>query len=823
MLKNKNGDYFCAIKNPHDIEVLKKQIYHHLLIFQGRDPKLVGNLDMYKALAYTLRDLLIENWIKTQRVNYTKKKKRVYYLSLEFLIGRTLGNTLINLGLYEEVESALKSLGYDLDEIREMEEDAALGNGGLGRLAACFMDSMATLGLPAYGYGIRYEFGIFFQRLLNGHQVESPDDWLRGGTPWEFQRPHHMFPVQFYGQVKHYEDKAGNKKVEWIDTEEVMAMACDYLVPGYRNNHVNNMRLWTAKASRNLDLSFFNQGDYIAAVQSKVKSETLSKVLYPSDDIRQGQELRLRQQYFFVAATLQDILRRYKKKHKSFNQFSENVAIQLNDTHPAIAIPELMRLLVDIEGVEWHKAWQICVDTFGFTNHTLMPEALETWPVETLGRVLPRHLEIIFGINYHFLQKVDKRFPGNIVIKKRLSLIEEGSVRKVRMAPLAIVGSHSVNGVAELHSNLLRTRIFKDFYEIFPERFNNKTNGITQRRWLLKSNPDLAGLITDTIGDAWVTNLDHLRELESFAEDIKFQEKWARAKKKRKVKLAKFISQECGVTVDPESMFDVHVKRIHEYKRQLLNILHVIHFYHWIINNPKKKVVPRTVIFGGKAAPSYLKAKLIIRLISSVADVVNNDPRTKGKLKVVFIPNYGVSLAERIIPAADLSEQISTAGTEASGTGNMKFALNGALTIGTLDGANIEIREEVGEENIFIFGMTAEEVEKERNKSSRNPKDIYESKDEVRRTIDSIRNGFFNKEDKDEFCPLVDGLLDPHDPYLLLKDFEDYIRCQKEVSLAYRDQKGWWRKSILNVARIGKFSTDRTIREYAESIWGIKV
>ncbi|MEN8232992.1 MAG: glycogen/starch/alpha-glucan family phosphorylase, partial [Thermodesulfobacteriota bacterium] len=511
MSKIKKGDSLCGIKDPQAIEVLKKQIYYHLLIFQGRDPELVGNRDLYQALAYTLRDILIENWIKTQRTNYTKKKKRVYYLSLEFLIGRTLGNALINLGLYDEVDAALKSLGYDLDEIREIEEDAALGNGGLGRLAACFMDSMATLGLPAYGYGIRYEFGIFFQKLLNGHQVESPDDWLRCGTPWEFQRPHHMFPVHFYGQVKHYEDKAGNKKVEWIDTEEVMAMACDYLVPGYRNNHVNNMRLWTAKASRVLDLSFFNRGDYIAAVQSKVKSETLSKVLYPSDDIREGQELRLRQQYFFVAATLQDILRRYKKKNKSFDQFSAKIAIQLNDTHPAIAIPELMRLLVDIEGLQWEKAWQICVDTFGFTNHTLMPEALETWSVDTLGRVLPRHLEIIYDINQRFLNKVDKRFPGNVAMQKKLSLIEEGHVRKVRMAPLAIIGSHSVNGVAELHSTLLRTRIFKDYYKMFPERFNNKTNGITQRRWLLKSNPDLASLITDTIGDAWITNLDHLR------------------------------------------------------------------------------------------------------------------------------------------------------------------------------------------------------------------------------------------------------------------------------------------------------------------------
>jgi len=822
MAKNRKGANPCGIRTSYDIKEFKEQIYHHLLSFQGRDPELVGNRDMYKALAYTLRDVLIENWIKTQRNNYLQKKKRVYYLSMEFLIGRSLGNTLINLGLYDEAAAALKSLGYDLDEIRDMEEEAALGNGGLGRLAACFMDSMATLGLSAYGYGIRYEFGIFFQKLLNGYQLESPDDWLRYGTPWEFQRPHHMFTVQFYGQVHEHEDRAGNKEIEWIDTETVMAMACDFLVPGYRNNHVNNMRLWTAKASRDLDLSFFNRGDYIGAVQSKVRSETLSKVLYPSDDIKEGQELRLRQQYFFVAATLQDILRRYKKKNESFDQFSDKVAIQLNDTHPAIAIPELMRLLVDTEGLQWEKAWQICVDTFGFTNHTLMPEALETWSVDILGRVLPRHLKIIYDINHHFLTKVDKQFPGNVGMLKKLSLIEEEPVRKVRMAPLAIIGSHSVNGVAELHSSLLRSRVFKDYYEMFPERFNNKTNGITQRRWLLKSNPDLAGLITDTIGDAWVTDLYQLKKLEPYAEDEAFRKKWARAKKNRKVKLAQFIQQDCGVEVDPESMFDVQVKRIHEYKRQLLNILHVIHFYHWIKTNPKKKVVSRTVIFGGKAASSYFKAKLIIRLICAVADVVNNDPDADGKLKVLFIPNYGVSLAERIIPAADLSEQISTAGTEASGTGNMKFALNGALTIGTLDGANIEIREEVGPENMFIFGMTSDEAEREKQTPRRSPKDIYMSNDGIRRTIDSIRTGLFNNGDRKEFRSLVEGLMDPHDPYLFLKDFEDYVRCQKDVARAYGNKKSWWRKSILNVARIGKFSTDRTIREYAEEIWGIK-
>jgi starch phosphorylase len=823
MAKKKKKDLLCGIADPHNIEDLKKVIFNHLLIFQGRDPELVGDRDVYKALVYTVRDTLIENWIKTQRSYYDKGRKRVYYLSLEFLIGRALGNSLINLDMYDEANQALKELGFNLEEVREMGDDAALGNGGLGRLAACFMDSMATLGLPAYGYGIRYEFGIFYQRLLDGYQVESPDDWLRYGTPWEFQRPHHLFPVQYYGEVKRYKDKHGKERVEWVDTEVVMAMACDYLVPGYNNNHVNNMRLWTAKASRELDLSFFNQGDYIAAVKNKVESETISKVLYPSDDIREGQELRLRQQYFFVAATLQDIIRRYKKKNPTFDKFSDKVAIQLNDTHPAIAIPELIRLLVDIEGVEWDKAWDICINTFGFTNHTLMPEALETWPVEILGRILPRHLEIIYDINQRFLNELEGHYPNDPVMQKKLSLIEEGPVKKIRMAYLAIVGSHSVNGVAELHSRLLRDKIFKDFYALYPERFNNKTNGITQRRWLLKANPPLAGLITETIGNGWVTDLDQLRKLEPFADDSKFQQQWAKAKKTKKEKLAGYIMETCQVAVDAESMFDVHVKRIHEYKRQLLNVLHVITLYHRIVTNQKKEFVPRTVIFGGKAAPSYWKAKLIIKLITSVADVVNNDPSVRNRLKVLFLPNYGVSLAEKIIPAADLSEQISTAGTEASGTGNMKFALNGALTIGTLDGANIEMLEEVGKENMFIFGMTAEEVEEEKKNPSRSPQDIYESNKDIRLTVDSIRNGYFSNGDRDLFHILVDGLLDPDDPYMLLKDLEDYLRCQDEVSRAYLDKKSWYSKSILNVAGMGKFSTDRTIRQYAEDIWGIKV
>lgn len=806
-----------------DSEILKKILAYHLLSFQGRDPERVDNRDLYKALSYTLRDKLIENWIKTQKSYYAKSSKRVYYLSLEFLIGRTLGNALFNLGYYDRMAKVVQELGYDLEEVLEEEEDAALGNGGLGRLAACFMDSLATLGIPAYGYGIRYEYGLFYQRLLNGYQVESPDDWLRYGTPWEFERPIHLMPVNFYGRVRHFLDKNGRPRAEWIDTEEVMAMACDFLVPGYKNDHAINMRLWKARASRELDLSYFNRGDYITAVKSKVESETISKLLYPSDDIREGQELRLKQQYFFVAATLQDILRRYKKQNASFSRFRDKIAIQLNDTHPAVAIPELMRLLVDVEGVAWDEAWDICVHTFAYTNHTLMPEALETWPVEMLGRVLPRHLEIIYLINHFFLAQVAARFPGDMEKIRTMSLIEEGPVKKVRMAHLAIIGSHSVNGVAALHSRLLQTRIFREFHEYFPGRFNNKTNGITPRRWLLRSNPGLAALITKTIGNSWITDLNRLRDLEPFADDPKFQKKWRLVKRTKKVKLAKLIKKECGIKVDPDSMFDVQVKRIHEYKRQLLNIMHVIALYHQLVEDPDRMIVPRTIIFGGKAAPSYWKAKLIIKLINAVAEKVNQDPRVKGKLRVVFIPNYGVSLAEKIIPASDLSEQISTAGTEASGTGNMKFALNGAITIGTLDGANIEILEEVGAENIFIFGLNTDQVRSIHTNPTVTPREIYEEDPLLRRTIDSISEGMFSNGDRELFKVLTDGLLAPDNPYLLAYDFKSYLHCQVEVSRAFLDQRGWCRRSILNVARIGKFSSDRTIREYARDIWGIGV
>lgn len=769
-----------------------------------------------------MRDFMVEKWINTQKGYYAKKQKRVYYLSMEFLIGRSLGNSLINLDFWDKVKKVIDDMGYDLEEILDQEEDAALGNGGLGRLAACFMDSIATMNIPAYGYGINYEYGLFNQKIINGYQVESPDNWLRFGTVWEFERRMPLYPVKFYGKVITKIDQNGNYRSEWVDTESILAIACDVLIPGYKNDNVINMRLWRAKASRELDLSFFDKGDYIGAVQNKVSSETISKLLYPPDEASAGQELRLKQQYFFVAATFQDIFRRFTKHNKNFNKFSDQVAVQLNDTHPSIAIPELMRLLLDIHGLGWEKSWDICVKTFAYTNHTLMPEALETWPVDLLGHVLPRHLEIIYEINQRFLDMVKVRFPDDDQKLRDMSIIDEGPPKKVRMANLAIVGSHSINGVAALHSDLLKTRLFKQFNDLWPELFNNKTNGITPRRWLLKCNPSLSSLINETIGTDWVTDLEQLQQLTKFAKNKTFQNKFKKAKKNNKLRLTKYIRKTCNIEINPDSMFDVQVKRIHEYKRQLLNILHIIHLYHRIVANPEIDISPRTFIFAGKAAPSYWKAKLIIKLINSVAGVINNDPRLEDRLKVVFIPNYGVSLAENIIPAADLSEQISTAGTEASGTGNMKFALNGALTIGTLDGANIEIKEEVGDENIFIFGLTAEEAEWEKKSPRRTARMIYEENSEIRKIIDAIASGCFSNGDTDIFKQIVDDLLEHNrDPYLHLIDLEDYIRCQNEVDKTYKDSEKWVEKAIMNVANMGKFSSDRTINEYARNIWGI--
>ncbi len=818
--------YDCVCESvffPTTTEAIKKNIMHHVMSFQGRDPQRAGEADIYKAVAYTLRDIMIEKWIHTQKASYAQGKKRVYYLSLEFLIGRSLGNSMINLGLYDEIQQAVTELGFDMDLLREEEEDAALGNGGLGRLAACFMDSIATLKIPAYGYGILYEYGLFYQQLINGYQVESPDNWMRHGSPWVLERNMPMFPVHYYGRVSSYLDGDGNYRAQWLETEDVMAVPCDILIPGYQNDHVINMRLWTARASRDLDLSSFGRGDYIGAVQNKVSSETISKVLYPPDHNLAGQELRLKQQYFFVAATLQDIIRRFRKKDTDFCTFSDHIAIQLNDTHPAIAIPELMRLLLDTEGLGWERAWGVCVKTFAYTNHTLMPEALEKWTVELMAKVLPRHMGIIFEINRRFLEQVALAYPGDTGRLQTMSIIEEGAVKKVRMAHLAIVGSHSVNGVAKLHTRLLKERTFRSFHQFFPGRFNSKTNGITPRRWLLKANPQLAELISSKIGVEWITHLDQLRGLEQWADDPEFQGAWRTVKRIKKEQLTALIQKKCGVAVNPDSMFDIQVKRIHEYKRQLLNCLHVIYLYHQILRRPDLELAPRTVIFAGKAAPSYWKAKLVIKLITSIAEVVNNDPRIGQRLRVVFLPNYNVSQAEIIMPAADLSEQISTAGTEASGTGNMKFALNGALTIGTLDGANIEILEEVGKENIFIFGMTAEEAEFEKLHVSRHPQTIYEENGDIRGVIDSLRNGSFSGGDQELFRPLVESLLDNHDPYLLLLDCESYFACQERVNETFLDVQSWTRSSILNVAHMGKFSTDRTIKQYAREIWGVPV
>jgi glycogen phosphorylase len=781
-------------------------------------------LDHYKSLALAVRDRLFAQWSATQQAYYKASAKRVYYLSLEFLMGRAMTNALVNMGLDGPAHEAMRTLGLTLEELEAFESDAGLGNGGLGRLAACFLDSMATLQLPAYGYGIRYEYGIFYQRIVDGWQVETPDNWLRYGNPWEIERPENLYPVRFYGRVQGRDDGRGGLRYEWVDTQQIMAMAYDTPIPGYRNGTVNDMRLWAAKSTREFDLSYFNDGDYERAVAEKVQSETLSKVLYPNDNVFEGRELRLKQEYFFVSATLQDIFRRYRKtaapRSRAFADFASQVAVQMNDTHPAVAVVELMRMLVDDEGLGWDEAWDITVATLAYTNHTVLPEALEKWPVSLFGRVLPRHLEIVFEINRRFLEEVAARWPGDYDRLRRMSLIEEGDEKRVRMANLAIVGSHSVNGVSALHSAILRDQLFRDFYEMWPERFNNKTNGITPRRWLRLCNPALAGAISRRIGEGWVTDLDELQRLVPLAADRGLHEEWRAVKLANKTALASIIQGAAGgVSIDPQSLFDCQVKRIHEYKRQLLNALHVITLYNRV-RQGRALAAPRTVLFAGKAAPGYHMAKLIIRLINGIAEVVNGDRLVGDSLRVAFLPNYGVSLAERLIPAADLSEQISTAGTEASGTGNMKFALNGALTIGTLDGANVEIRQEVGEENFFLFGLTAEQVEA-RKAAGYNPRACYEGNAELREAIDMISGGVFSRGQPELFAPIVRALLDWGDHYLLLADYADYVACQERVGRAFADKEKWTRMSILNVARMGRFSSDRTIRDYAGQIWGV--
>jgi starch phosphorylase len=804
----------------NDLQLLRSMFVHHLKYSFAKDEYTATVRDSYNSIALSVRDALIDRWIETQQTYYRQDVKRVYYLSMEFLVGRMLGNAALNLGLSDEVRQLILELGYQLEEIEEIEPDAGLGNGGLGRLAACFLDSMATLGIPGYGYGIRYEFGIFAQKIRNGYQVETPDNWLRYGNPWEIVRPEYLYKIQFYGRVHEYLDQHGNLRHDWVNTQEVMALAYDTPVPGYGNYTVNNMRLWSAKATREFNFECFNEGDYERAVAEKAETETISKVLYPNDNTPEGKELRLKQEYFFVSATLQDIIRRYKKTHTTFDQFADKVAIQLNDTHPAIAIAELMRLLVDIEHLSWEKAWSLTTRSFAYTNHTVLPEALEKWPVDLIAHLLPRHLQIIYEINRRFLEEVRQKYPNDYEKVARLSLIEEGPTRMVRMAHLAIVGSYAVNGVAAIHSELIKKTLFRDFYELTPEKFQNKTNGITQRRWLRLCNPGLSQLITEKIGDGWVTDLYELKKLVPLADDPDFQDAWRKVKRDNKLRLAQYIKSHNHISVNPDSMFDCQIKRIHEYKRQLLNALHAIWLYNYIKSHPYEDITPRTIIFAGKAAPGYFKAKLIIKLINSIAEVVNHDRDIADKLKVLFLENYSVSLAEKIIPAADLSEQISTAGTEASGTGNMKFALNGALTIGTLDGANIEIKEEVGDDNIFIFGLTVDQVAELRQRGYQ-PWEYYNQNPELKQVIDMIANGYFSPSQPDLFRPIVNSLLQG-DHYLLMADFADYVRAQQRASQTYLNSRQWTRMSILNVANMGKFSSDRTIQEYARDIWNAK-
>ncbi len=800
---------------------LKKDILRHIRFSLGSDPGKPDKFAVFMGLAHSVRDRLIDRWIETQRSLYDTSAKRVYFLSMEFLPGRFLKNYLISLGMEQVARETLEQMGFDLDELEEEEWDAGLGNGGLGRLASCYMDSMACRRLPGYGYGIRYDFGIFHQVLEDGWQREQSDNWMRRGNPWEIQRSNHLVPIRFFGRSQAYVDALGRRRFRWVEGEVVMAMACDILVPGMADHYVTNMRLWTAQSSREINLEYFNQGDYIRAMESKVLSENISKVLYPSDEQAAGRELRLKQQYFFVAATLDDILRRFRKQKRDFAELPDWVAVQLNDTHPSIAVAELMRILLDLEGLEWDAAWSVCTKTFGYTNHTVLPEALETWPVDLFGRILPRHLDIIYEINHRFLEKVRRERQDDPHLPARLSLIQEGEVKRIRMAHLAIVGSHSVNGVAELHSRILRESLFKDFDTLFPGRFRNITNGITPRRWLHQANPSLSRLITSAIGPAWLEDLTRLAELVPLTEDADFRTAWMRIKLNNKIRLARYAMRKVGLELDPQTLFDVQVKRIHEYKRQLLNILHVIAQYRRIKNDPRSAAVPRSVIFAGKAAPAYHRAKLIIKLINCVADVVNHDPDMEGRLRVVFLPNYCVSQAEKIIPAADLSEQISTAGMEASGTGNMKLALNGALTIGTLDGANIEILEEVGRENIFIFGLNAAQVAARRG-GEYNPLACYEAGGELKAALDMIGAGFFSPEHPSLFAPIIDALLHKGDFYMVLSDYAAYAQAQAAVDRHYRDKEAWARSSILNTARMGRFSSDRAIMEYAENIWNVR-
>lgn len=810
---NKN-EQAPAVKPTGGNRSVQGSLIDQLTYSLSKDMYSVTPRDKFTVVTLSVRAELAKRWIATQQHYYYVDAKRLYFLSLEFLLGRLLRNYLINLDALADYRDAVEVLAASLEEVEEHEGDAALGNGGLGRLAACFLDSMATLKYPCYGYGIRYEYGIFSQKIKDGYQTEAPDNWLRYGNPWEFPRPELLYPVRFYGRVLQHGHN-GRSRSEWLDTDEIMAMAYDYPVPGFHNAIVNTLRLWAAKSTREFDFEYFNNGDYVKAVEDKNSSENISKVLYPNDYSTAGKELRLKQQYFFVAATLADVVRRYKKFHQGYRNFPEKVAIQLNDTHPSIAVPELMRILVDEEGFEWSDAWDLTTATFGYTNHTILPEALERWPEEMIGRLLPRHLQIIREIDRRLLIHVSRRFPDEPERKERTGLITGGFVNMARMA---IVGSHTTNGVSKLHSDILKNCVFNDFYLMYPERFRNVTNGITQRRWLLEANPSLSALISESIGSGWTTDLEELRGLEKFADEPGFCKRFDEIKRENKKRLANILEKTENVRFEPGFLLDCQVKRFHEYKRQLLNVFHVITLYNRIregrIDNDS--FTPRTVLFSGKSAPGYQLCKLIIKFIHNVADMVAAHPLVRNKLQVLFVPNYGVTLAEQIIPAAELSEQISTAGYEASGTGNMKFMLNGALTIGTLDGANVEMREEAAEENFFLFGMNADEILD--RCVCHNPRAYIEENDELAKIVSQMSEGFFSPEDPNLFRPIVDTLLGG-DRYFVLADYASFIACQERVSRLYHDRQLWTRMAIMNVARSGKFSSDRSIREYAKNIW----
>ena len=798
------------------VEALKHSIAYKLMFVVGKDPSIANQHDWLNATLFAVRDRMVERWLRSTRAQFSQDVRQVYYLSMEFLLGRTLSNALMAMGVYDETKQALDEMGLDLEELIDEEIDPGLGNGGLGRLAACFLDSMATLALPARGYGIRYEYGMFKQNIVNGQQAESPDNWLEYGNAWEFVRHNTRYRVRFGGRIQ----QEGNR-ARWLETEEVLALAFDQIIPGFDTDATNTLRLWSARASSEINLGKFNQGDYFAAVEDKNHSENVSRVLYPDDSTYSGRELRLRQEYFLVSATVQDILHHHWQTHHTLQNLAEKIAIHLNDTHPVLSIPELMRLLIDDHKFTWESAWSIVVQVFSYTNHTLMSEALETWPVDMLGKILPRHLQLIFQINDHFLKDVKEQYPNDDALLSRVSIIDETNGRRVRMAWLAVIASHKVNGVSELHSELMVQSLFADFARLFPNRFCNKTNGVTPRRWLALANQPLSKVLDENIGQRWRTDLSQLNELLAHIDYPTFIRDVQQAKLHNKKQLAVYVAQKLNVVLDPNALFDVQIKRIHEYKRQLLNVLHVITHYNRILQDPENDWTPRVKIFAGKAASAYYNAKKIIHLINDVAKVINNDERIKGKLKVVFIPNYGVSLAQMIIPAADLSEQISTAGTEASGTSNMKFALNGALTIGTLDGANVEMLKHVGEENIFIFGNTTEQVEALRN-NGYNPRQIYEQDPELNQALTQIATGAFSPEDPRRYASLFDSLVNFGDHYQLLADYRSYIDTQDKVDELYKTPIEWTHRAVMNIANMGYFSSDRTIQEYADEIWNIK-